>query len=414
MIIKYKILLRGISACVLTTALITPTYAQFSTENLEYSLLKSTIGAETGIEYDTNIFRSPTNEENDLITTFTPQIKIESDMPEHSVAFLGRAEVGHYLNNNENDYIDFLTRLNADYDLAKNHVLSVMAQYRYDHVGIGSFVDEPDIELEEPVTFHQFNGLAQYQGKTDLVHYGAGVQAALYNYNNVDRQNGDINIQDDRDRNEYQIQGNLGYEFIPQQQVYVATSYSERIHDEMIDSSAISSRDSSDYRTGLGVKNDKDDTNFHYNVLFGYLHRNYDANRLPDISGIDIIAESTLKITDQDRVKISIDRDIRDSYSNNNSGYIQTSLALQYTRKIKPDLTAKAQLRYRNNNFETIDNASSFDREDNVFDIGGGLSYQIKEDLFANADYSYRNRNSNEDRAEYDAHQIGLSLSYKF
>ena len=201
----YKNSLTAITLCLTATSAsaqnITPESIakQFSAENLEYSAVKLKAGIRNEIEYNDNIFRSPSDEEDDVILRFIPKVSVESDLERHAIGLDARLEQGIYLENSENNYTDVKIDLIGQYDFNELNALHVGAGYEREHIDIGAFIDDPESALTEPVTFDVFKGNIDYKTQFNLFNYAAGIKATNFDFDNVEALDGDISIQDDRD-----------------------------------------------------------------------------------------------------------------------------------------------------------------------------------------------------------------------
>ncbi len=390
-------------------------YEKKKYDPMEFSELKLILGARNTVSFDDNIFRAPSDTESDIINRFSPKVVVEGDYEDVMFEFTTKAESGIYLENSENDYTDFSSDLDASYMLSDSDALNIGAGYYYDHVGIGSFVEDPDRGAAEPTPFHNVVAYAELDGRAqNQLHYVGRFEFNKYNYQNVDRRGGGKNIQDDRDRSEYGGSLLLGYPVDENMEVYVKGVYEEWQHDNRIDSSAAFTRDSNQYRALVGLQSIEEKSYpLSYDVAVGYLEQSYDAAALPDVDGLDIYANARWHVDEQNSLRLRLNREVRDAYNTRASGYLRTRARLNYEHDYSEQLALGAGVSYINDNFESLSSAP-FDREDDTYGAHLWSEYEFIEDLAANLYYSYNDRDSNDADAEYQENIVGISLSYKY
>ncbi len=381
---------------------------------LQYSLVKAKLGVRAGVTYNDNIFRAPSSEESDFIATLSPKVKISSDLDKHYIGVTARAEGGRYFSNTENDYIDADIRADGRIDLNEMNAIYLGAKYMYDHVSIGSFVDDLDSRYKKPATYTKGFVYSRIEGQNKRFHYGAGLDGHTYDYNNVDRIDGTISIQDDRDQYGYNVSAQLGYEVVPTHQIYVLGKYGERIHEEDIDSSVDFTRDSEGRMVAIGISHDEEDTSYSYNAFVGYLEQDYEANQMPDLSDLALYVNAKWDVSGSNQIKVNIDRQVKDSYSTGVSAYLETGVELGLRHKYSKDISFGASARYTKNEFENNSALSSLDRKDDIYGAKIWGQKEISDNLSMKINYEYRDRDSNDSDAIYTAQKVGFSLSYKY
>lgn len=390
-------------------------YDTKTVDPVKLSSLKLVAGVQNDVSFNDNIFRSRTGEESDVINRLSPQLRVSSDFDKHELSLRARAENGVFFSNSENNYTD------ADIDAAGrfdiNDVSSIYGGggYSFDHVTIGSFVDDPSSGSSEPTLFHNASLYTGYQTQYNDWHYDVRADWNLYNYQNVERRDGTTNIQNDRDRSEYMGTATVGYDLHDDMRVYVRGAYERRVHDERIDSSSLFTRNSEGQRVLIGLIDDnKDDDGFVYDVGLGYLKQDYNARELPDVTDFDAYADARWFVSDDDTLRFRLDRRVRDAYSTGVSAYLQTRARVNYAHQYNGKLELGAGVNYARNDFETNTALRALDREDDVIGIHLWGEYEVIDDLDVNLYYLYNDRDSNESRAVYEANIVGTALSYKY
>lgn len=383
-------------------------------EALKYSAVKVKAGIRAQTEYNDNIFRSPSEEEQDLITRIIPRVRVSSDLEKHEISFDARLEQGLYLENTENDYTDIRLEADGRYDINDFNALHLGVGYEREHIDIGSFIDDPESSLTEPVTFDVFYANTSYEGQYEKIKVATGVDFSNFDFDNVLALDGDLSIQDDRDRFHLDIFNQIGYEYTEGGDVYIRGTYSRISHDERIDSSEDFTRNSDGFQIVVGTSLDNDNSPFSYNAYVGFTRRDFDASELPDVSIPDLFVDATWKVDERNKLDLDLSRTIRNSFSTGESAFVRSRARVRGTHKLNDQIAADLTLSYTENNFETNTDIEPLDREDDIFDIRLGISYEPIEDLVVRGEYRFDDRSSNDDTVEFDRQRVGLTVSYKF
>lgn len=392
----------------------TPPRALIAPSQTNYGLMTLSLGAQTGLDYNSNIYRSSGGEQSDFIATFSPKVNLKSNFEKHKLDFSIAPEAGHYFADGKNDYLDWDVRARGRYDASLTDAFFLDTRYRYGHVAIGSFEDDPTSNLKEPVTYDRYEVGAQWVGKKSLFHYETGAIWDMQDFNNVRRLDNTLNIQDDRDRNSYALATKLGYEFLQPYIVYLRGAVNVRDYDKRIDSSLLYPRDSDGYEVALGVSKIPASDFLNFDFYVGYLSQDYDAKQLKDVSGLDAKANVALQLTPADILEFSLDREIKDTNTAGVSSSLITMFGAKYTHEYNDMLSLNTLFSYTLSNYETNRAIAAFDREDHTYSAGLNLLYNPRKDIDIKAGYTFNTRESNQRMTDYDAHIIGLTFAIKY
>ncbi len=382
---------------------------------IDFAELKLIVGGEDSLSFNDNIYRSPMNEESDIINRFSPRVALESNLDQHYWQVELEAENGIYFQNEENNYTDFSALAEGRYDVNPHASIYAGGGYILDHVGIGSFVDDPGAGDAEPTTYHNFLAhIGMDYRPASGWHVEPRLHAQDYNFENADRRGGGVNIQDDRDRTEYGAALTVGKAIHANDEVYVRAAVEAWEHDERIDSSALSTRDSTQQRYWIGYRNDEAlAPGFTFDVAAGVLDQGYEAGRLPDVTALDVHADAKWKIDRANSLRLRAYREVRDAYSNRYSAYLRSRARLNYEHAFTDLLSVGAGASYTNDDFETIASASPIKREDDIYGMHLWGAYEFYENIEASLYYDYSDRDSNDPEANFDANVVGIVVSYK-
>lgn len=380
----------------------------------KYSLMSLILGGQASTVYNSNIYRSSTQEESDVIATVSPKLAVESNFSRHAASLSITPEAGRYLSESKNNYVDWDVEAEGLYEASLTDALSLNAAYRRGHVAIGAFDDDTSAELSEPVIYDLFETGALWEGSKNLLHYALQGDWQSYDYDDTARENGAISVQDDRDHDRYETVGKIGYEFIPSYVFYVRGAWNDRRYDHRIDSSLLYPRDSDGYEAAIGISRDTPQAPYGFDIYAGYLNQNYDASQLEDVDGLDVSLKAHWNITDADLLKLRLDREVKDSQTDGVSSSLRTRFDADFTHSYTEKFSTGIGLGYTNDDYQSNVALAGIDRQDHIYDASLNARYVIYRDISLKLEYAYRNRESNKELTDYDAHILGLSLSAKY
>ena len=382
-------------------------------ENAKFALLTLALGLDAGVLYESNIYRAPRNEQSDMIAVVAPTVALKSNLVDQKITFSFTPEIGRYKSETKNNYEDWTTRLRLNRDMGLSDNLNLDAEYGHSHVAIGGFEDDPTLTLREPTEYDFMSASGLWKGFKDLFHYRFGANFDSYDYDNVLREDGSLSVQDDRDRDIYELTARFGYEFVPAYVFYMEGSWNTRNYDKRIDSSLLYTRDSDGQRASIGVYRDITGLPLTFDASIGYLGQSYDATELPDVDALDYRLTGKWRVSPMDTLTLHIRRDVKDSSVNGVSGALQTQSTLDLTRVYNDSLSYGAKVGYMNADYESNVALAGVDREDNIYDAGLHAQYAIGQHSALKLEYDYRDRESNRALTDYTDHTIGQYLVMK-
>ncbi len=378
----------------------------------DYSLMTVNLGGEIEGYYDSNIFKSPTDEEGDFVTVINPGISFETDFENHGFDAYAEIESVFHLDNDDNNYTNLEFGADGYYTLNDTYALFGDVTLGRYHSSIGSFIDDPSSGLSEPVSY--FNAETE-AGVMALFQSWFGSLSGLwdtYDYDNTARRNGTISIEDDRDRDEYGLNLKFGREISAYHTVYLDGRLNDIAYDNRIDSSAAFTRDSNGGALygGLAFENKA----ISGDIALGFVHQDYDANQLSDITEPAFMVEGTWDITPQDELRLQGDTRIRETTSTGVSGYIQNRIRINYTHDIDDISSVGIKTQYARNDFETNNAITALTRQDDIVEAEIWGEREIYDRVDVNISYTYRDRESNSAGADYQAHIFGARLIFDY
>jgi hypothetical protein len=359
---------------------------------------------EAGATYDTNVYATRDNHEDDVIWTVRPRLDIKSDFSAHALNFSASADAGRYSDHNRENYTDYAVQADGRFDVNKGGALDGQLFHRRNHEGRGDINSLQG--YAEPVTYLTSGGEAGYTQRFNRLRARVSGSAQYISYDDVDLIGGGVARQGDRDRWEYATVGRVGYEFIEGYEAFVQGTYSWTRHKNDRDAFGLD-RDSDGYEVVGGLATDLTGL-ITGEVFAGYLVRNYKDSRLEDFSGLSFGGRVNWAVTQLTGISATASRQVRETSASPGFGtassYTRTLFALGVDHELLRSLVLNGRLQYRQDDF------NGNDRNDKVYTAGVGGTYQMNRNFYLTGGYTYEKRNSNISAADYSDNLIYLRV----
>lgn len=391
-----------------------PQNEEIQKDDLKDAAATVSVGGRASLIYNDNIYRSELVDESDFIAQLRPAFRLKTDLKPYELRVDGNVEMGHYLSDDNNDYVDTDLRALLSYDASQYTNIYTDGRFRYDHVAIGAFVDDPDVLAEDPTTYRYSEaGLGIV---SDMPKWYAAFDSRIeyYNYDNVDRVNNTRFINDDRDFFTSKGTGRLGYKFVPKSVVYVQAGVNSRNYDEQIDSTLNQPRDSDGYELLLGTSYGDKKESLWFDAAAGYVAQNYASAVLDDVDAVAFRGEMQWRPSDLTRVRAEVTRDVRETTLIDTSAFIQDRFRLRGETAIAPSWILGGGIRYTQNDFQVNPINGRTDREDDIWDGSIYLDYMLTEDYAIGLEYAHVDPSSNESRVEFDSNVLLMRFGVEY
>ena len=347
--------------------------------------------------YDSNVYATPSQEEDDFITRLTPTVRLQSDWSVHQVVLEAGADLGWYQDFSDEDYQDYYLRNSNRIEVLRGNNILTDVILRHGHEARSS---PNDIGLsEEPLPYDDVRGSLGYEHSIGVVSLLVDVAAERVTYGDTDAIGGGTldNSYYDRDVREGGIK--LTYAREQTSQAY----FSARLIETDYDDSTLggrADRDSSGYNLALGIKKNLSDI-WVLDAYVGYSPRSFSDSSLEDISGADAIAFGAKALWNPTRLTSVIGNFDRTTYETTEAGaslMVHTMFALRAEHKLTESLVVDANLGY------AFDDYVGSDREDDIYTFGLGAAYYFTKLFSVRAGYNYFERSSSLDFDDYTKH----------
>ncbi len=345
---------------------------------------------ETAELYDDNIYATPTDRVGDYITLISPSVSLTSNWAQNFLQFDAGADLARYRSHAHENFSDFHFGGRGRYDISNDFNIFGGGSFAREHESRESPDNENGIYPTIYNNAQSYLGISKSIGKLAMRFGGTFQRLDYYNVESTTS----IIDNHDRDRNIYDVGVRVGYEVLPQYQLFAQATQDWRRYDLSLDNNGFdhnSTGQSADIginRSGAGALTGE--------VDFGFLHRDYVDPRFGSLTAPDFGGDFRLQLTPSTRVSGYANRSVQETIVYGAAGYLETVGGLTIRQTLRRDLTANVSGSYAIQEFHGID------RTDDVTVLGAGLKYFILPQVYVGADYQFQRRSSNEALANFD------------
>jgi hypothetical protein len=348
--------------------------------------------------YNDNVFATEDDEESDFIFTFRPRIDVRSNFPRHSLNFAVQSDIGRYVDNTDENFVDYGTTLGGRLDVTRRTRLVGGVQYARGHESRDD-PEDPGVDVaDEPVEFDEYGG-------------NLGIEQDFNRFNvalsgNVDRRDyeeDDPDIpQDDRDRTLYGGRLRTGYFLSPRINVFVQGGLRREVRDTSEASDPPIKRDNNVYDVRVGTAIDITGLLFG-EVSVGWQLQEFDESDLDSENSLAYGAGLTWNPTQLTSLRLNAAGGFEPSDVGASS--IRNSVALRVDHELLRNVLIGGQVAYRRDDFQDTG------RVDNRFDVGPDITYLLNRYLSVGAGYTFTTRDSDDSDREFTRNLIALRLT---
>lgn len=353
-----------------------------------------------GGTYDSNVFASENDEEDDFGLLVTPRVDVKSQWSRHALNLTAGAEAAFFEEFSDNNYLDFDVGAQGRIDITRANAIQAGLRVAREHEDRAN----PDQGGAQDVTKF-YTGDARLGYRHNFNRLFVQVDGAVRRFDFLDDP-GNIN-HDDRDRNRYSARLRGGYAVSPRIRVFGEGEYRLVRYDETPDDGGFD-RDSDGFALRAGTEVDFTGLLFG-ELAVGYARQDYDDDALDTAQGINAIGTLTWNPTPLTSVVGSAELDVRETtvsfQGETASANFQKAVSIDVTHELLRNLLLNANAAYVRDDFEGTD------RSDDTIAVGGGLTYLMNRNVAIEANYNFATRFSDEDAAEYDRHIVRVGVT---
>ena len=370
----------------------------YEPRNLRVGTATVEASVETGLEFNSNIFATPNNEEEDLIVRIGPEITAASRWRNYALGAGAYANFRRFLENERENTETFGVNATVIAEVSREHKLST--EVRYDR----SFErrDDPDANstAADPLTKIDIVGAnIRYEFRPGRFGLAAGAGVSKSNYLSVQ--------DDDRDMTTFNVSTRALAGVSPDIDAFVEGYLVFRDARLDVDRNGVN-RDTDTFGVRAGIAVDLTEK-LTGEVSAGIFDANPQDPTLDDFSGFS--ASGRLRWSPRARtgVVLSVFRGDVATIRTGASGRIDTRLGVEVIQEVLHNVRVRGGVGYREGEFRTVNPQIE---EDVTARVGG--EYLLNRHIAVNADYRFRSRNSTLDTDDFNMHSFGVSLTLQY
>ncbi|MFC3714019.1 outer membrane beta-barrel protein [Sphingoaurantiacus capsulatus] len=365
---------------------------------------------EAGLLFDDNVYATDGGERSDTIYRVAPSLLLTADTSRYRWDVRAGVEFLEFDKFDDESRTNYGAGTTFRTEVVRDTRLSGRLSYDVDHEDRGS--PNALTSNSEPVKYKTFDTGLGFERDVSRILFGVDGGYRKLNFDDVERNNGTIDNNDDRDRSLAQVGGKIGYEFSPGYDFLVRASYDSINYDEASDDLGFD-RDSKGFRItgGIGFELTRLLTG---EIFAGYLNRNYDDARFQTTKDAIFGAGLIWSPTELTTVRINLDRSIEETVFPGYTGYLNTSSSVRVTHELTRQLTLNGGVNYSKNKYERSIGSTAAARSDDNYGAQASLRYQLNRLLYTSAGYEWISRESNLPASDYGRNKFLITLGAQF
>lgn len=359
---------------------------------------------ELGETYNSNIYATETNTDDDWITTIKPSVTVNSDWNNHALNATAYLDQGLYASHSGEDFTDYGLLADGRIDIQRTAYLFGGGSAQHLHEARGS--EDSITGATEPTQYNRY--AANVGGTYKPNRLGVTVEGTWLqlDYDNDINNAGAVINNQDRDRNLYGERLRIGYDVQPGYTAFVQGSLNQRDYDTVPDDNGFN-RNSDGYRIDAGIAISL--TNVIDAEFFGgYFAQNYDDPAFSDIGEFDAGARVLWSVSPLATVKATLAREVEETVQVNASSYIATIAEVGIDYEVRRNILIGATGSFTNNDYQGIP------QDDDVWRLNLNGKYLITRNFYAGARVGWTDRNSNVAGNSYDQYTVGAFVGAQF
>ncbi|MEM7043392.1 MAG: outer membrane beta-barrel protein [Pseudomonadota bacterium] len=342
--------------------------------------------------YSDNVAFDEDDEESDFVTTIEPSVEFQSQWTRHLLAVEVGSEIAIHAEESDEDYEDFFAAGRGQIDVSRQTEIVTNALARLGHEGRDDPEDAGNDELTEVYEFGGGIALSHDINRLGFT-VGANVLRTVY----------DDDDEEDRNSNDYELLLRTDYEVSPRLDMFVEGIYNVEDRDDNVDDNGIE-RDTDGYEIRLGAGLDITSVLFG-EVFGGYSVQQFDEDDFDDETGVSFGVDLNWNPTLLTSIGFSAERSFEATDEGDAASNFVTDFGITIDHELMRSVILNAEAGYQ------IDDFRGDDREDDIINLGAGLTYWLNRNLSFNAGYDFAERDSNEAGQDYTVNEFSIGLT---
>lgn len=352
----------------------------------------------TRLMFDSNVFATPQNAQDDFALVVSPSLLVRSDTPTASYQTEIGADIYQYNTFSSQDRVDAHARVRSRNEINRDLVFETSFEAARRHEVRGDLT--APIDTDEPVPYNDLHADVILTRNFDRFGIGVGAGVRNLTYESVESLTGGFLDQSWRDGTILTTTLKPTYEFSPGYRIY------SRLRANKSDYAAEGdhNRDSQGYDGRAGIEFPLTPLIFG-SVEAGYLSQFYENPLIEPVHGFSGGTKLTWLATPLMTVSIAADRSIAETVTQDIKGRIDTLGSLKIDYELLRNLIISAGAEYANQDYEGTS------RTDEVTKLSIGFDYLMNRSLEIGARYNFIDRSSTDPLQDYDAHVVMFNVT---
>jgi|GEM_PF-3928361 len=342
-------------------------------------------------EYDSNIYAQQTDKVDDYITLVRPELLLTTGGPAPALQLRGYGDMQFHANETSEDAKDF--GVEGRGQTARDRPLQL-------EVTTGFARQTRDRSDPEELSSNPRSKLNRYfgRGQVNLQFQQVRLSAS----GELRRLDFLQDFNDDRDRKELILRGEVSLLRASDREIYLAPEWRDINYDEEVDRAGFD-RDRQDLSGYAGVRLGVGGL-ITGTVEVGATHLTYDDPAFDDHLIAAALVDVDWSVTPLTTLSLTGERAPQATTQPGSSVRIDSSVELTVTHELRRTILLEADAGYANWDFDGID------RSDDVLSLGAGVSYLMNRYIHLVAEYHYFDRSSDFDLADFSRHRASIGL----
>lgn len=358
--------------------------------------------------YDDNIYSIEESEDEDFITRIKPSIAVGKNVGRHQFLWQGEGEINRYADHSDENHTDLSTRFRGRLEAYRSFIIPFEIAYGIYHVDRDKQRGSTLQGLtKKPIEYKQLSAETGFRYQPNRFALLVMARGSQTRYEDGELNSGAPSISTDGDHDSHEVEMRLSYETKTSLVPYLEAKMGrdDFLHRDYIAGSGFTgdARDN-DYvlaRAGVSLDYKGLVTGF---ISAGQERRTYDQANIDDTSSFSLA--SALQFILDPKWTVNVNSGISTAEDSIvKAGIKKRRFGIGLNYELQQDLFATLGVDYQEDEFTSIV------RDDETWEVGGGLRYILSPRLQLSAEYLNRARDSTAINGDLDNHIMILRLT---
>ncbi|MEM9178110.1 MAG: outer membrane beta-barrel protein [Pseudomonadota bacterium] len=335
--------------------------------------------------YTSNLFATDQNETSDTFVGFAPQAELDSTWSRHALGF--NAVVDHL------EYFDIGSESRTNISLLADGRLDATDELSFFAAAQAEDLTEPRSNIAslqdaaEPVEFSSVGGEIGAQYEAGRIKVRGAVGLRTFDFDDIELQNGLIQDQDFRDRDETTVSARVSYAVQRDWALFVEAVRDENDYDPPNifnafnrDSQGTIVRAGTDFELRSLIRGD---------IGIGYQQYEYDDPSFADVDGLSLLANAQWFVTQLTTISGSAQRSVIDPGLAATNAAVQSSVNVRADHEYQRNVILTGEAGFTNFDFE------NFDRNDDRITVKAGAIWKMNRNIWIDGSFELTDQSSN-------------------